>query len=501
MLTSVLSRLAPRLSVRTVALSAAATAAATATAAASMSAAPVPPTILPGDLLVKEHILKVPLDHSVPDGPQLELFVRELVLASKADDASSLPCLLYLQGGPGFPSGRPTCPPGGWQKAALADHRVLLLDQRGTGRSSPVTTQSLLLVGSPQQQADYLSHFRADSIVKDCEMVRHELAGGKKLTLLGQSFGGFCILSYLSYAPEAIERALLTCGLAPVGQSADAVYTATYKRMEERNRRFYERYPQDVELIRSITRALHDAPVALPRGGTLTARRFLQLGLLLGSASGFESLHDLLELARAPLPPAAVDGTLPEHFLLAVEAAQDAFETNPIYWLLHEAIYCDGPAGTSGPEGGASKWSAERVQKEMGPAWDYTTRLDEGGQPIMLSGEMVYSWMGDDYAWLRPLKPCAELLAAKADWPKLYDQEALGSRRCPPVACLVSYEDIYVERAFSEATAAMLGREGGRGLAKLWVTNEFQHSGLRDQPETVFKRLMAMSKGEVAIPS
>ena len=98
-----------------------------ATAAASMSAAPVPPTILPGDLLVKEHILKVPLDHSVPDGPQLELFVRELVLASKADDASLLPCLLYLQGGPGYPSGRPTCPPGGWQKAALADHRVLLL--------------------------------------------------------------------------------------------------------------------------------------------------------------------------------------------------------------------------------------------------------------------------------------------------------------------------------------------------------------------------------------
>ena len=60
----------------------------------------------------------------------------------------ALPCLLYLQGGPGFPSARPTLPPGGWTKAALAKgYRVLLLDQRGTGRSTPVTRQSLALRG------------------------------------------------------------------------------------------------------------------------------------------------------------------------------------------------------------------------------------------------------------------------------------------------------------------------------------------------------------------
>ena len=43
----------------------------------------------------------------------------------------------------------------------------------------------------------------------------------------------------------------------------------------------------------------------MPRGGTLTPRRFLMLGLLLGSADGFESLHDLLELARSPEIPTA----------------------------------------------------------------------------------------------------------------------------------------------------------------------------------------------------
>ena len=47
--------------------------------------------------------------------------------------------------------------------------------------------------------------------------------------------------------------------------------------------------------------------------------------------------------------------SLPSEFLLAVENAQQHFETNPLYYLLHEAIYCDGP-------GTASRWAAERVQ-------------------------------------------------------------------------------------------------------------------------------------------
>lgn len=278
------------------------------TALLSISAlAPNADTALPGDVLVKEHVVQVPVDHAAGNGGRfgtINVFVREIVPASKASD--DLPCLLYLQGGPGFPSGRPSAPPSGWMKAALAkQYRVYLLDQRGTGLSCPITAQSLNAMDSPAQQAQYLTHFRADSIVRDCEIVRKKLCNGKKLTLLGQSFGGFCILTYLSLFPEAIERALFTFGLAPVGRSADEVYRCTFKRMQERSRRFYERYPQDVELVRSITRRLHEAPEPMPRGGSLTPRRFLQLGLLLGSASGFESLHHLLELSRAPTPDKA----------------------------------------------------------------------------------------------------------------------------------------------------------------------------------------------------
>ena len=41
--------------------------------------------------------------------------------------------LVFLQGGPGFAAGRPVSAESGWIKRALQDHRVFLLDQRGTG--------------------------------------------------------------------------------------------------------------------------------------------------------------------------------------------------------------------------------------------------------------------------------------------------------------------------------------------------------------------------------
>ena len=42
----------------------------------------------------------------------------------------------------------------------------MLLDQRGTGRSTPVLAQTLAARGSPEAQADYLKHFRYE-----CERV------------------------------------------------------------------------------------------------------------------------------------------------------------------------------------------------------------------------------------------------------------------------------------------------------------------------------------------
>ena len=57
---------------------------------------------------------------------------------------------------------------------------------------------------------------------------------------------------YLSLFPDAIERALVSFGLAPIGRSAEDVYAATYRRMMERSLKYYRRYPDDVELVRAI---------------------------------------------------------------------------------------------------------------------------------------------------------------------------------------------------------------------------------------------------------
>jgi pimeloyl-ACP methyl ester carboxylesterase len=159
---------------------------------------------VPGAVLTeREHT--VPLDHARTEGPTITVFTREVA----APDGLDRPYLVFLQGGPGFEATRPTSPPTGWMKQALKEYRVLLLDQRGTGRSTPVGSQ--IPGDTAEAQAEYLTHFRADSIVRDAESIRHEL-GVERWSILGQSFGGFTSMTYLSIAPEGLREAIITGG-------------------------------------------------------------------------------------------------------------------------------------------------------------------------------------------------------------------------------------------------------------------------------------------------
>ncbi|MEA2609166.1 MAG: hypothetical protein QOJ75_1409, partial [Chloroflexota bacterium] len=266
---------------------------------------------MPGATLTeREHV--VPLDHTRPTGPKITVFTREV-----ADpDGADRPYLVFLQGGPGMEATRPASPLIGWLKRAVQDYRVLLLDQRGTGRSTPVGSQ--VPGDTPEEQANYLTHFRADSIVRDAEHIRGEL-GVERWSVLGQSFGGFTSMTYLSIAPEGLREALLTGGLSPIGRPVDDIYAATYRRLLDRNRRYFERYPDDRTRVRDILRRLEDDEVLLPSGDRLTARRFRQLGLWLGDSAGFELLHHVVELPFGSLA-----------FLHDAEAGV-RFSRNPIY--------------------------------------------------------------------------------------------------------------------------------------------------------------------------
>ena len=79
--------------------------------------------------------------------------------------------------------------------------------------------------------------------MRDAEHIRREL-GVERWSVLGQSFGGLCVMTYLSIAPEGLREAFVTGGLAPIGPRIDDVYRATYARTLERCRRYYERYPE-----------------------------------------------------------------------------------------------------------------------------------------------------------------------------------------------------------------------------------------------------------------
>lgn len=82
-------------------------------------------------LVVTDHVIDVPLDHDQPTLGTVEVFARVVA----APDGGDRPYLLYLQGGPGQESPRPSAMPANpsWLDRALRDYRVVLLDQRGTG--------------------------------------------------------------------------------------------------------------------------------------------------------------------------------------------------------------------------------------------------------------------------------------------------------------------------------------------------------------------------------
>jgi pimeloyl-ACP methyl ester carboxylesterase len=421
---------------------------------------------LPGMVLV-DHEFKAPLNYAQPDGESIVVFAREVVSVEK--EKQDLPWLVFFQGGPGFGSPRPE-DKSGWLKRALQEYRVLLLDQRGTGRSTPIGYQTLGRFATSREQADYLKNFRADSIVRDAELIRHELIGENRWSALGQSYGGFCITRYLSAAPDGLKEAMITGGLPPLNCSPDDVYRATYKSVIRKNQLYYDRYPDDVERGGEIVDYLSSHEVNLPGGDRLSPRRFQQLGISFGYSRGFERVHYLLEDAFLP----GADREIGYAFLRGFENAF-SFETNPIYALLHEPCYC---------EKIASNWSAERVRLE------YPEFQIKSGQPVFFTGEMVYPWMFDEYKYLRPLRETAEILATYDDWPILYDKSILKSNPVP-CAAAVYYNDMYVQRALSEETARNI-----RGI-KLWVTDEYEHDGLRLEGEKVLGRLLGMLHGEI----
>ncbi|MFL1898763.1 alpha/beta fold hydrolase [Streptomyces tauricus] len=423
-------------------------------------------------VVLSDRRFTVPLDHDAPSGETIELYAREVVASDQADQ--DLPWLVYLQGGPGFGANR-FVGKQAWLGRALEEYRVLLLDQRGTGSSTPANRQTLPLRGGPREQADYLALFRADSIVRDCEAIRPAVTGGAPWAVLGQSFGGFCTTHYLSTAPEGLSTALITGGLPTLDGHADDVYRAAYPRIERKVAAHYARYPQDIERARRIAEyVLLNEPV-LNGGYRLTVEAFQSLGIMLGGSEGSHRLHYLLENAfvRTAQGTALSDAFQEEaHSFLS-------YAGHPLYALVHEACYAQGERPTA--------WSAERVRADF-PQFDAAKTL-AGDGPVLFTGESVHPWTFDCDPALRPLRETADLLAERTDWPVLYDPARLAANEVP-VAAAVYHDDMYVDTDHALRTARTI-----RGL-RTYVTDEFEHDGVRAGGPRVLDRLLALARDE-----
>lgn len=403
---------------------------------------------LPG-MHVTERTATVPLHWSRPDSEPITVFWREVVDPDRRGE--DLPLLVYLQGGPGGASPRPL-DRSGWLEEALTTYRVILPDQRGTGRSTPVDGEVVAALGDAAAGADYLACFRADSIVADLEHIRRTMYDGRRWVTLGQSFGGWITLTYLSTAPEGLAACYVTGGIPGTPASGDEVYRRTFDRVAAKTARYYQQHPQDVAAVAAIADRLALGDVLLPDGDTLTVHRFQALGIDLGMKPGPDRLHWLVD--EAFVRP----GRLSHGFLEQVQTRTSS-AGSPLFWTLQESIYGD---GSNGP----TAWAAQRARDER-------PQFGPDQRPLLFTGEMAFPWMFKDVRLLRPFAPAVHELANRTVWSPLYDPDRLAANEVP-LAAAVYFDDMFVDSGLQLDTLSRLGN------AQAWVTNEYEHDGLAD---------------------
>ena len=308
-------------------------------------------------------------------------------------------------------------------------------------------------------------------------------------------------MTYMSLVANPPKVCLLTGGIAPMLTPVFDVFTLQWERVKERNLRYYEMHAGDVRLVKRIIQQLLKKPVDLPSGGSLTARRFLQLGTALGSSpSAFAEFHSVLSTATLRLnngddndSTVAFTGA----FLKYVDSVQ-SFDDHPIYAWLHESIHADGPTVNS-----FTNWAAYRAYEELvseDPIYDYeytSARVEDDSLPTLFFGEQVFPFMPEDYADLSGvgLTEVANNVAGKIDWGRIYDgdhvRKVLDDGRCKTAAAVYP-DDMHVD---FDASLKVTAQGGPLENCKVWQMKEHQHLGLENGGAACFGKLCGMATG------
>ncbi len=396
----------------------------------------------------------------------IQIYAREIAF----DDDENRPYLIFFQGGPGCKGSRPADWSSPWFGAALEKYRIIMLDQRGTGRSTPLDNVTIPALGS--RAGAWLRLMRADQIVGDAEALRRAL-GIKKWTVMGQSFGGFIITAYLSRFPEAIEKAYITGGL-PGLTKVNRIYEQTFAATARRCQEFYA-LPGMEEAVRQTCAHVLEHDEYLPNGEKLTPNRIRQVGLELGRSYGLENLRYLFE---APFVQTGGKRHLTQEFLGQV-GSRVSFALDPLYALLHETIY-----GNAVPQSEVepTAWAADRI-REKAPGFAQNGDPLDYEQPYYLTGEHFGRWVFAQDPALQSLAELADDLAAETEWPVLYDPQKLAENQVP-VYAVVYRDDIFVPRALSLNTGRVMG-------ANILEKPDWHHDGLRASGDLIISWLLS----------
>jgi hypothetical protein len=318
---------------------------------------------------------------------------------------------------------------------------VYAREARGTGRSTPLDRHTLAALGGPRQQADHLALHRADRIVDDAEALRRHLLGDRPWSVLGQSYGGFCLWTYLGRAPHGVVAGYVTGGVPPAGAHPDDVYLATHGALERRIADLDAAHPRVRAVLSDVACHLGRVQEWLPTGERLTPARLQSVGIVLGGEAGIDTLAHLADDAWA-LPGRRLSDTF-----LAGVAGIVSFAPHPLNAQLHEAIYAE--------NGLVTNWSALRVREQLAVP-QQPVREPDGVERLPLTGETIYPHTVDADPALATLRETAELLAQRAWTEPLYDPRRLAANTVP-VAARVYTQDMFVDPQLSRRTAAHTG--------------------------------------------
>jgi pimeloyl-ACP methyl ester carboxylesterase len=277
--------------------------------------------------------LKRPLDPAAASGVQIDLHVAVLpaLARRKKDDP-----VFFFAGGPGQ-SAIELAGPLSRMLARLSNRRdLVLIDQRGTGRSAPLVcaplpaTAPLAESADPERQfarlADCrralaqlphgdLRHYSTWVAMQDADAVRRAL-GAERINLVGGSYGTRAALDYLRQFPQAVRRVVID-GVAPPDMVLPAAFSADNQAALDALLAACERDPLCAGRHPELRRQWRELLAGLPREVVVAHP-------VTGAPERLTLTRDaLLGLVRAPLYAPATAAALP----LAIDrAARGQFE-------------------------------------------------------------------------------------------------------------------------------------------------------------------------------